>query len=75
VCATQRFGVRRLGAAFTKREQAPALQSCCHAQAGAERSSAANRQNRSLGAAISAAGEELQVSGRKMAFAAGHDQR
>jgi len=28
-----------------------------------------------LGAAISAAGEELQVYGRKMAFAGGHDQR
>jgi type I restriction enzyme S subunit len=40
VCATRRFGVRRLGAAFTKREQAPALQSCGNAQAGAERSSA-----------------------------------
>jgi hypothetical protein len=28
-----------------------------------------------LGAAISAAGEELQLSGRKMAFGGGHDQR
>jgi hypothetical protein len=28
-----------------------------------------------LGAVISAAGEELQVSGRKMAFVGGHDQR
>jgi len=28
-----------------------------------------------LGAVISAAGQELQVSGRKMAFVGGHDQR
>jgi len=28
-----------------------------------------------LGAAISAAGEELQLSGRKMAFVGGHDHR
>jgi len=28
-----------------------------------------------LGAVISAAGEELQVSGHKMAFVGGHDQR
>jgi len=28
-----------------------------------------------LGAAVSAAGEELQMSGRKMAFVGGHDQR
>jgi hypothetical protein len=53
-------------------------------QAGAERSSAAHRQDSSPGepislkkhgAAIGAAGEELQVSGRKMAFGGGHDKR
>jgi hypothetical protein len=45
-------------------------------QAGAERSSAAGTISlKKLGAVISAAGQELQVSGRKMAFVGGHDQR
>jgi hypothetical protein len=32
-------------------------------------------QSQKAGVAIGAAGQEVQVSGRKMAFAGGHDQR